>query len=104
MFNWTNTTLPKLFDYINNSSRNPAQLLTVTWVNFLGGWFFAFIVGVIAGALYVKTRKIITPIAFVVVCNLLLGAVLPTEFIYIVGLLVATGLGLILYNLYVKED
>ena len=104
MFNWTNTTLPKLLDYFNNTSRNPAQIATVVWVDFLGGWFFAFVVGVIAGALYVKQRKVMPAVAFVVICNLLLGAVLPTEFIYIVGLLVATSLGIILYQLYVKEE
>lgn len=104
MYDWTNITLPKLTDYFNNSSRNIAQVFTVAWIEFLGAWFFAFVIAVLASALYTKTRKAITPIAFLVICNLLLGAVLPDNFIYIVGLIVATALGFILYQLFVKED
>ena len=104
MYNWTNITLPKLTDVLNNSSRNVTQIFTVVWVNMLGGLFFAIVLGVIASALYIKTRKVMVPIAFFCIGNLLLGAVMPTNFIYIVGLIVAFSLGFMLYQLFISKE
>lgn len=104
MFNWTNTTLPKLTDILNNNSRNILQVLTYSWVIFLGAWFFAAVIGIIAAALYIKTRNVITPVVFFAVCNLLLGAVMPTNFLYIVGLIIAFSLGFMLYQFYVSKE
>jgi len=104
MYNWTNTTLPKLTDYLNNSSKNVAQIFTVVWVNMLGGLFFATILGVIASVLYIKTKKVMVPIAIFAIGNLLLGAVMPTNFLYIIGLIVAFSLGFMLYQLFVEEE
>lgn len=104
MFNWTNTTLPKITDYLNNTSRNPVQLLTVAWVDMFGGWFFAGILGVIASALYIKTKNVVVPIVLFAVGNILLGAVIPVSFVYIVGLIVAFSIGFILYQFFISKE
>ena len=104
MYNWTNVTIPKLTDFFNNSSRNAAQIVTVAWVDFLGGWFFAAVLGVIASALYIKTKNVMGPIALLVIGNLLLGRILPDSFLYLVGLIVAFAIGFILYQLFVSKE
>jgi len=103
MFNWTNTTLPKLTDIFNNSSRNPTRVFTYPWVEFLGGWFFAIVIGAIASALYVKYQKPIVPVVFFVIMTLLLGRVMPDNFVYIVGIITGFVIGFVLYQLYISK-
>lgn len=104
MFNWTNTTIPKLTDIFNNSSRNPTRIFTFPWVDFLGGWFFALVIGALASALYIKYQKPIVPIVFFVVCSLLMGNVMPENFIYIVGIIASFVFGFLLYQVFVSKE
>ena len=72
MYNWTNVTIPRITDVFNNTSRNPARLFTYPWVEFLGPWFFAAIIGALAGALFIKYEKPIVPVVFFIICTLLI--------------------------------
>jgi len=118
MFNWsTNITLPKLTDVINASQTPPypiMQMFTYIWVWFLGGWFFAGVIGVIGAALYIKYENWMVPVAFFVTSMVFLGPVfratpvmssLPSAeyFSYILGLLIAFGIGLMLYMFFVSR-
>jgi hypothetical protein len=104
MYNWTNVTIPKITDVFNNTSRNPARLFTYPWVEFLGPWFFAMLIGALSGALFMKYQKPIVPVVFFIVCTLLLGRVLPEGFIYVVGLIGSFVIGFVLYNLFMKQE
>ena len=104
MYNWTNTTLPKLVDVFNNTSRNPTRVFTYAWVEFLGPWFYGIVIGVLAAALYVKYQKPIVPIVFFVVMSLLMYRVMPSGFIYVVGIITGFVIGFLLYQLYVSKD
>lgn len=104
MFNWTNITLPKLTDVFNNTSRNPTRVFTYAWVEFLGSWFFAIVIGALAAALYTKYQKPIVPIVFFIVMSLLMGRVMPGNFVYIVGIIAGFIIGFILYQLYVSKE
>lgn len=103
MFNWTNTTIPKLTDIFNNTSRNPARIVTYPWVEFLGPWFFALVIGALAGAVYIKYQKPVVPIVFFVVMILLVNVVMPVNLIYIVGIITGFVIGFIFYQLFISE-
>ena len=106
MFNWSdNITLPNIMDVINISDTPPNVLQTFTyaWVWFLGPWFFAGVIGVLAGALYIKMENAMVPVTFVMVMSILFGAVLEQSpggglpsaegFVAIIGLLAAFAVG-----------
>lgn len=118
MFNWTqNITYPKLTDVFNNTSGLPfnvMQMFTYAWVWFLGGWFFAGIIGVIGGALYEKYDNMMVPIVFFIIMIVFFGGVLEATpvlsplpsadgFTFILGLIVAFGIGIALYQLFINS-
>ena len=118
MFNWTNNiTLPKITDVINTSDmpNGIANIFTYIWIWFLGGWFFAIIIGVIGAALYVKYENIMVTIAWYVVAIGFLGGttgILSVEtsvpsavmFAYVVGIFAAVGIGILLYRFFVDKN
>ena len=105
MFNLSNdTVLPKISNVLNNSSLNPARVFTEPWILFMGGWFFALVIGALSGALYIKYENALVPIVFFVICSLLLSPVMPDGFIGIVGIIAGFAIGFLLYKLYVKEE
>jgi len=116
MFNWSdNITVPKITDIFNTSDIpfNILQLFTYAWIWFLGGWFIAGVIGVLGGALYLKYNNAMVPLAFFIVMMAVFGGVLqatPTisglpsaeGFMYILGLIVAFGIGIILYMFFIN--
>jgi uncharacterized membrane protein YagU involved in acid resistance len=115
LFNWSsNITLPKLTDVINASQTPPypvLQIFTYIWIWFLGGWFFAGVIGVIGAVLYEKYENVMVPIAFFVVMMVFFGPLLRASpvmsslpsaeyFSYILGLIIAFGIGLTLYMFF----
>lgn len=116
MFNYTeNITLPKLSDVINTSSFpiNFMQVFTYAWVWFLGGWFFAGVIGVLGAALYMKYDNVMVPVAFFVLMMVFLGPVMNVEpigpipsaegFVYLIGLFAAFAIGITLYMLFISK-
>ena len=117
MFNWSeDITLPKLTDVFNFSELPVAflRVFTYVWVWFLGGWFFAGIIGVLAGILYLKYDNALVPISFLIVMLLFFGEVLTAVpslssmppasiFLYVVGILAAFGIGIALYMLFINK-
>ena len=83
------------------------------WVWFLGGWFFAGVIGVIAGSLYMKYDNAMMPSVFMIIMILLLNSVffaqpdndLPSAegFVYIIGILVSVVVGMMIYEMFIKE-
>lgn len=116
-FNWSsNITLPKLTDVINTSDTpiNIMRIFTYLWVWFLGGWFFAGVIGVLAAALYVKYDNAMIPAVFLILSVILLGGVfsavpvtggMPTaEAIrFILGVIIAFVIGLAFYMVFVNK-
>lgn len=113
MFNWTyNISIPKVTDVINTSHfpMNFMQIFTYIWVWFMGGWFFAGVIGVIGGALYIKTNNVLSTVAFYIIMVVLLTPVLRATgttiisaegFIYMVGLIVGVAIGFSIYKLMI---
>lgn len=111
-------SIPKLSDLFNNNNSTPPvdllQIFTYMWVWFLGGWFFAGVIGVIAGSLYMKYDNAMVPSVFLILMILLLNGVffaqpdngLPSAegFVYISGILVSIVVGLVIYGLFIKDD
>lgn len=118
MFNYTeNITVPKLTDIFNNSSDLPVpifQMFTHAWIWFMGGWFFAAVIGVIGAALYEKYDNVLVPTVFFMITLAFFGPVLRATpllsgmpsaeyFTYMLGLLVALGIGLSFYRLFINK-
>ena len=118
MFNWSdNITVPKITDLFNETSDVPFNLLhmfTYVWIWFLGGWFIAGVIGVLGGALYIKYDNAMVPIAFFIVMMSVFGGVLSATplmsglpsaepFKFLLGLIVAFGIGISLYLFYVNS-
>lgn len=119
MFNWSeNITLPKLGDVINSSDTPPniLQSLTYLWVYYLGGWFFAGLIGAIGAALYIKYNNTVVPVVFFIISIILLGGTggvffeesggIPSAsyFVYIIGIIAAYVFGTLLYMLFVGKE
>lgn len=118
MFNWsTNITLPKLTDVFNGTELPPPvlQMFTYAWIWFLGGWFFAGVIGLIGAVLYIKYDNVNVPVVFFIIMLVFFGPVLratpvlstlpSAEYVgYILGLLVAFGIGMSLYMLFVGKN
>jgi len=112
MFNGTDIDLPDItdvFDTSNPSNTNFFDMFTYVFVQFLGVWFFALLIGAIGGALYIKTENTPMTIVYFMVMTALLGGfyphgVLPEVFVYIVGIIVAFVLGFLLYQLFVSKS
>ena len=117
MFNWTdNVSIPKISDL--NWSETPPDVLrifTYVWVLYLGAWFFAAVIGVIAAALYVKYENALVPAAWLIISLSLLGGTSGVLFqstdtmpsaaplVYIFGLIVAFLIGIVFYMVFVSK-
>jgi len=119
MFNWSeNISLPKLGDVINGSDMPPDifRMFTYLWVYYLGGWFFATLIGAFGAALYIKYNNTVIPVVFFIVSIILLGGTggiffVETEglpdvsyFVYIIGIIAAYVFGTLLYMLFVEKE
>lgn len=117
-FTWNNSTLdlPKLSDIIDPSEGVPfnmLQLFTYAWTWFLGSWFFALIIGIIGGSLYVRSNNAVyTSVYFVLMAALFTTVLnaspigdLPSTAIFmdIIGIFVAFAFGFLIYGLYRKS-
>lgn len=116
MFNWSeNITLPKLSDLINGSVTPPnvARVFTYPWVTFLGGWFFAIVIGIIGGALHMKQKNTMVTVVYFIIMTSIFNSVLfidpdglipsAASFVYFVGILAAFVIGYLLYQLFVSK-
>jgi len=116
MFNWSeNITLPKLTDVLDTSDFpfNILQIFTYAWVWFLGGWFFAGVIGVLAAALYVKYDNAMVPSVFLILMTILFGGVftaspvgdIPTAeiFRFVIGVIIAFVIGIGLFMVFVNK-
>lgn len=116
MFNWTeNITLPKLSDLINGSDLPPnvARVFTYVWVTFLGGWFFAIVIGIIGGALQMKQKNTMATVVYFIIMTSIFNSVLfidpegaipsASAFVYFVGVMAAFVIGFLLYQLFVSK-
>jgi glycerol uptake facilitator-like aquaporin len=110
MFNWTNVSFPKITDVFRlGEDINFYDVFFYVYIQVLGIWFFAFILGAIGGAIYIKTENTAVTAAFFIIATVLLGGiypvgVLPNIFVYIIGLFVAFILGLLLYNFFIRGE
>jgi len=116
MFNWSeNITLPTITDAINISDLpvNVLRLFTYMWVWFLGGWFFAGVIGVLGAALYVKYDNAMVPGSFLIIMVILFGGLFTATtgtpvasaeiVLYVIGMLVAFVIGMGLYMLFINK-
>ena len=117
MFNWSeNTTLPKLDDALGNGTvPNILRMFTHLWIYYLGGWFFAALIGAFGAALYIKYNNAMVPVVFFIVAILFFGGTggifftevdgLPSVsyFVYIIGIIAAYVIGTALYMLFVDK-
>lgn len=114
VFTWNNSTnLTKLSDVLNESNLNMTRIFIEPWILFLGGWFFAAVIGVLAGALYIKQHNIVPPLVLFIVMTLLFSGVLMTDpagdltsaetFVYIIGIMGAFAIGFVFYQLFVSK-
>lgn len=106
--------VPRIQDVINISTNGTPDILRLTtyaWVWFLGGWFFAGILGTLACALYIKSQNAIIPIAFLLVTTVMFQGIyqavpsmgnLPAAdiFVNLIGIFAAFAIGFFLYALY----
>lgn len=116
-FNWSDKiTIPNLNDIINTSDTpiNILRVFTYLWVWFLGGWFFAGVIGVLAASLYVKYDNAMIPAVFLILSVILLGGVftatpvssgLPAAEVvrFILGVIIAFVIGLAFYMVFVNK-
>jgi len=89
-------------------------VFTYAWVWFLGGWFFAIVIGVIAAALYEKSSNMMVPVVFLVLMLVFFGAVLGATplngmpaanvAVDIIGALCAFAVGFLVYKLFIKKE
>jgi hypothetical protein len=94
------TDYPDLTDVIDPDTDqfDWARIFTYAWVWALGGWFFAMVLGVIGGALYVYYKSMEITVAYFIIILLIFGAV--TQNIgYVVGIMVALIIGYLFYRL-----
>ena len=117
MFNLTeNVTFPKLTDVLEVADQpmNYWRMFTYPWVFYLGGWFFAAVIGALAGALYIKYDNAMVPVTFAIIMVIFYGAVLRAEpagdlvsaeiFVFLVGILGAFAIGFVLYQLFISKE
>jgi len=116
MFNLSdNITLPKIGDYINTSHMPPDifGIFTSIWIQAFGGWFFAFIFGIIGAALYIKYDNPVVPVVFFIIMVILFGDVINATmpgvpsaniFVIFIGLIAAFTVGFMLYQLFVSKE
>jgi len=104
-FNLTNETVPKLTDVLNNSDSyfNISQVFTYAWTEFLGVFFFAFIIGVLGGALFLKTENALVTTVYFMLMGIFFAALLPANFIYIIGIISVFIIGFLLFRIFIKE-
>jgi hypothetical protein len=94
------TDLPKITDIINPDTNtfDWARVFTYAWVWALGGWFFALILGVIGGAIYIQSKRLeVTAAYFIIV--LILYASITQNIGYVVGIVIALIIGFLFYRL-----
>jgi len=94
------TDLPTITDIINpdTDTFDWARVFTYAWVWALGGWFFALILGVIGGAIYIQSKRIeVTAAYFIIV--LILYASITQNIGYVVGIVIALIIGFLFYRL-----
>jgi len=118
-FEWNDTPVdvPKITDVLDPSKGFPPdlfQVFTYAWVWFLGGWFFAILIGGLAAALYEKTDNMIAPVVFLILMLTFFGAVLgatplngmPTAAVAvdIIGALAAFAAGFLIYKVFIKKE
>ena len=116
MFNWTeDVTVPKLTDVIETSDfpMNILRMFTYAWVWFLGGWFFAAVIGVFAAALYIKYDNAMVSVAFLITMIILFGGVISASpiggygsaeiFRFIIGVIIAFVIGIALFMTFVNK-
>jgi hypothetical protein len=98
---WTNTTLPKLTDKINATSQDWSGLMTYSWTQFLGIWFFAFVIGIIGAGIQVKYKNMTVTAGYFIVMIALFSVVLK-DVGYIFGIMIALVIGFLLF--YILKD
>lgn len=116
-FNWSaSVDFPKITDVINGSESPPPvlQMTTYVWIWFMGGWFFAALIGAFGVGLYMKYENVMVTISFFLIMLILLGGTsgiffaesggIPSAeiFVYIIGIFSAFGIGALLYRLFIK--
>lgn len=104
MFNWTNTTIPKITDVLNGTHVDPAKIFTYPWVSFMGAWFYAWVIGAIAASLYIKYRKASISLVFFIISIALISPIMPRDVTWIIGFFVAFMFGFILYQLFIGKE
>jgi len=101
----SNVSFPKISDFFNLSNNtNMFRMFTDAWTTVFGIWFFAMVIGVIGGALYVKTESTIGTVVFYIVSTLLLGSILEPSFVYFAGIICMLSIGFVLYMLFVRTE
>jgi len=113
-FVWNNTTIdiPKITDIFNNSTGplDIARVTTYAWIYVFGGWFFAFVIGGLAAALYIKYQRAMVPVAFLLIMLILYGSVLTATplgfpsaeiFAYLAVVIAAFSIGFMLFKLFI---
>jgi len=103
-FTYTDDTdLPKITDVVNANSSSTdgifewSRVFTYAWVWALGGWFFALILGVIGGAIFLQYKRMEVVAAYFIIVLILFGAV-TSSIGYVAGILVALILGFLIYR------
>lgn len=73
------------------------------FTNLMGAWFWATILVLIVGAVYIKTESYGPPLAVMMVMSVLLTAVVPTDVKYFFAVLSALSVAGMLYGAYTRR-
>ena len=104
MFNWTNTSIPKITDIIDpDLGFNFFNLFTQIWVNFMGPYFYGAIIAVLGIGIYIKYNNATVAVVYFIIMNLLLATVMPSIVSYLIGILGSITIGILLYQLFVSK-
>jgi hypothetical protein len=72
--------------------------------NMIGPWFYAFIIGIVELAVYMKYDNLLAPGMIGVVCSLLMFGLLPGTIWFIPFAIFAGNMAAILYELFTKSN
>lgn len=100
----SNATLPKISDIFSDTEFQWSRIFTEAWIQVFGLWFFAMVLGVIGGAIYMKFENTMVTLIYFLLVGIILSSILSAGVLYVLGLMIAFGIGFLLYNVFIKKE
>ena len=107
----SNVSLPKLMDYMNETSLTSARMFIDPYVLLFGSTFWGVMVCVVGLGIWIKTERVEPMLVwFLVSCsigyplfeNLSAGDPMGS-FLYVIGIIVGVGIGILLYKVFIAS-